>query len=219
MKKLILTLSAVLLFSVTGWAKDMQPASTAPETPDTPDATVSTQETLKSTPEASADTKTSTTDPVAAPSETALTPTDMVAEKPKHSFGHKLLLYIPNRLLDVFDIVRLRIRVGPGFALGGRLTKPLSFFFGGYGTVFVGLPGPRLEPIVKLPFGLENYGGLSLSLLDSTNEGKFDPDYSPTEIGYSVQVLIIGADVDVDPIEVLDFATGFLFIDIREDDL
>ena len=215
MKKLILTLSAVLLFSVSGWAIDLQTVNSAPG------SDITRQETIESTPETSATSPNTKTDTASVQTDEKMTPdaTDLEPEEPSHSFGHKLLFYIPNRFLDVFDIVRLRVRIGPGFALGARLTKPLSFFFGGYGTVFVGLPGPRLEPNVKLPFGLENYGGLSLSLLDSTNEGKFDPDYSPTEIGYSLQFLIAGFDVDVDPVEILDLATGFIFIDLRGDDL
>lgn len=219
MKKFILTVFVFLLFSVSGWAEDQQTTDTAPG------SDLTSQEAIESTPEASAtspetqmDTQTDT-GTVQADEEVTPAATDIEPEKPSHNFGHKLLFYIPNRLLDVFDIVRLRVRVGPGVALGARVTKPISFFFGGYGTVFVGLPGPRLEPTVKLPFGLENYGGLSLSLLDSTNEGKFDPNYSPTEIGISLQFLIAGFDVDVDPVEIIDLATGFLFIDIRGDDL
>ena len=210
MKKFILTLLVFLLFSVPGWAEDQQTTDTAPG------SDLTSQEAIESTPETSAtspdtqmDTQTDT-GTVQADEEVTPAATDIEPEKPSHSFGHKLLFYIPNRFLDVFDFVRLRVRVGPGFALGGRLTKPLSFFFGGYGSVYVGLPGPRLKPTVKLPVGIENYGGLSLSLLDATNEGLFAPNYSPTEIGYSIQLLIIGADVDVDPVEVIDLALGFL---------
>lgn len=221
MKKIIFTLFIMVFLSGAGWASeqtasDASPESTPPEQQTTEPAASSVSEDTSGsdseTPAVSEDTSGSDTEmPVAS--------TDMEEEKPEHSFGHKLLFYIPNRFLDVFDFVRLRVRVGPGIALGARVTKPLSFFFGGYGSVYVGLPGPRLEPIVKLPVGIENYGGLSLSLLDSTNEGRFAPNYSPTEIGISWQFLIIGSDVDVDPVEVIDLALGFLFIDIRGDDL
>lgn len=189
MKKIIFTLFIMLFLSGAGWASE-QTASDAP-----PESTPSEQQTTESA-----------------------ASTDMEEEKPSHSFGHKLLFYIPNRFLDVFDFVRLRVRVGPGIALGARVTKVASFFFGGYGSVYVGLPGPRLKPTIKLPVGIENYGGLSLSLLDTTNEGTFAPNYSPTEIGISWQFLIVGSDVDVDPVEVIDLALGFLFIDIRGDD-
>jgi hypothetical protein len=207
MKKIILTLFIILFLSGAGWASE-QTASDAP-----PESTPPEQQTTEP------DTSSVSEDTSGSDTETATASTDMEEEKPDHGIGHKLLFYIPNRFLDVFDFVRLRLRVGPGFALGGRVTKPISFFFGGYSSVYIGLPGPRLKPIVKLPVGIENYGGLSLSLLDSTNEGKFAPNYSNTEIGYSLQLLIVGADVDVDPVEVIDLVLGFLFIDIRGDDL
>jgi hypothetical protein len=36
----------------------------------------------------------------------------MEREQPKHGFGHTLLFYILNRVLDVFDFVRVRVRLG-----------------------------------------------------------------------------------------------------------
>ncbi|MCU0600002.1 MAG: hypothetical protein MUE70_12215 [Desulfobacterales bacterium] len=151
--------------------------------------------------------------------EKAAPASEVQEEKTGHGFGHKLLLYLPNRVLDIFDFARLRLRVGPGFAVGARATKPVSVFVGGYASVYAGLPGPRLEPTVKLPVGMENYGGVSVSVADATSDGYFGPNYSPTEIGAGFQLLIIGIDIGVDPVEVLDLATGFLFIDLRGDDL
>src|SRR5262245_39031928 len=43
--------------------------------------------------------------------------------EPEYSFGHKLLWYIPNRISDVLDIVRARVRVGPGLEVGARVTE------------------------------------------------------------------------------------------------
>lgn len=139
-------------------------------------------------------------------------------EETGHGFGHMLLLYIPNRVLDVFDFIRFRLRVGPGLAVGVRATKPLTLSIGGYTSIFAGLPGPRLKPTVKLPFGIENYAGMEVSVLDASAQGGFGPNYSNTEIGVSVHPVIIGLDLTVDPLEVVDLALGFLFIDIRGDD-
>jgi len=147
------------------------------------------------------------------------TPPPETVSEPSHGFGHKLLFYIPNRILDVFDFMRLRVRVGPGFAVGVRATKLLSAFVGGYSSIYAGLPGPRLAPVVKWPIGLENYAGVGVSLADATAGGNFGPNYSNTEFEVSVHPLIIGFDIGVDPVEVLDLALGFLFIDIRGDDL
>lgn len=196
MKKLILTLSAVLLFSFAGWTAEQE----------TPGSSMGSLMLAQETSETDA-------------GEEAAAGTEVETDAPEHGFGHKLLFYIPNRILDVFDFLRLRLRVGPGIAVGARVTKPLSFFIGGYGSVFVGLPGPRMEPVIKLPIGFENYGGIGISFLETTDDGRFSPNYSPTEIGASLQLLIVGTDIGVDPVEILDLATGFIFIDIRGDDL
>jgi len=39
-----------------------------------------------------------------------------------------IICYIPNRVFDILDIVRLRLRVGPGISVGVRATKPVSAF-------------------------------------------------------------------------------------------
>jgi hypothetical protein len=136
-----------------------------------------------------------------------------------HSVGHVILLYVPNRIMDVFDFARLRVRIGPGVAVGVRATKLVSLFAGIYGSVFVGLPGPRLEPKISLPIGLENCAGVGVSLADLTTSGSTSPNYSNTEFGASLHAILVGVDAGVDPVELLDLALGFLFIDIRGDDL
>lgn len=135
------------------------------------------------------------------------------------SFIGGVLMYLPNRVLDLFDIFRLRVRVGPGIAAGVRVTEPLSLYAGSYATVYAGLPGPRLEPTIKLPVGFESHNGASLSVADATIDGGVGPDYSSTEIGFSFHLFLIGFDFGVDPVEAADFATGVLAVDLRDDDL
>jgi hypothetical protein len=140
-------------------------------------------------------------------------------ETEPHSFGHKLVMYIPNRVFDLLDIVRARLRIGPGLAAGVRITEPLSVYLGAYGSVYGGLPGPRLEPQLPRPFGLEDLNGAQLSFLNLSTGLGAGPGYSRTEIGASLHLLIIGADVDVDPMEAVDFLAGILTLDPRHDDL
>ncbi len=55
-----------------------------------------------------------------------------------------IVCYIPNRVFDLMDIVRLRVRVGPGISVGVRATRPLSAFAGFHSTAFIGTAGsPR----------------------------------------------------------------------------
>lgn len=136
-----------------------------------------------------------------------------------HSFLVGTLLYIPNRILDIFDIFRFRVRVGPGIAAGARVTQAASLYAGTYATVYAGLPGPRMRQTPKLPIGLESHSGATVSVVDATVDGGIGPDYSPTEVGGGLQLLIFGFDIGIDPVEIADFATGILTIDLRDDDL
>src|SRR5262245_51506207 len=133
--------------------------------------------------------------------------------------GSKLLLWIPNRLLDLFDIVRLRVRVGPGISVSARATEAADVAVGTHLTVFAGLPGPRGEKKISLPIGLETYAGLEVSLLEAGSEDEgTGPRYGPTEVGAGAQALLVGIDVGVEPYDALDFLAGILFLDPRGDD-
>ena len=136
-----------------------------------------------------------------------------------HSAIHKIAMFIPNVILDLCDVVRLRVRVGPGIAADVRATELASVFVGSYGSVYAGLPGPRNRRKPKLPIGFESRTGVQVSVVDGTTESNIGPDYGPTEIGLGVHVLIIGVDVGVEPLELLDFVTGLVFIYLRDDDL
>lgn len=146
------------------------------------------------------------------------TTNEVEEEHPEHSLAHKVLLYIPNRILDVFDIFRVRARVGPGFALGVRATEIVQLYLGSYVSVWAGLPGPRLEPRIPIPAGLESLNGSSVSLLNGTFTTNAEPEYSPTEFGLSLQALVVGVDIGIDPVEFLDLISGLVMFDARKDD-
>lgn len=133
--------------------------------------------------------------------------------------GHVLLMYLPNRLLDVTDLVRLRARVGPGFAVGARATTLLDVYLGSYVGIFAGLPGPRMKRGLRSPVGFESYSGIGVSVAEATIEGGIGPGYSDTEFGINLHLLLIGLDLGVDPVELLDFAAGLFTLEIRKDDL
>jgi hypothetical protein len=140
-------------------------------------------------------------------------------ESSGRSLPHILIMYIPNRVLDLVDVFRIRARVGPGFALGLRATEFADLYLGSYVSIFVGLPGPRQRPWIRWPVGLESFNGAELSVLDATFDGGIGPDYSWSEFGINLHFLIIGVDLGFDPIEIADFVTGFIFINLRHDEL
>jgi len=132
--------------------------------------------------------------------------------------GWTALMYIPNRILDIFDMVRAKLRLGPGFAIGAQATSLTHVYVGTYFTVFIGLPGPRQRKMPKLPVGVETRTGAQLSKADVTLEGGLGPDYGKWEFALSFQLAIIGADLGIDPYEIWDFIAGIATFDPAEDD-
>lgn len=128
------------------------------------------------------------------------------------------LLYLPNRIFDVLDIVRARVRLGPGFAVGVRATEFADVFVGSYLSVWAGLHGPRGWTGIPWPAGLESRTGVELSVADATIDGPIGPDYGTAEFGLGGQLGLIGVDLGVDPFEILDFVLGLFTVDLGEDD-
>ncbi len=159
-------------------------------------------------------------DPATAPAsakgeEPGTTPAPAKVEPEKHP----VLMYLPNRIFDILDLARARVRVGPGFTVQARATQVLDVVLGAHATVFAGLPGPRGRPRVNLPIGLETFAGAELSVVgDTTDDGWSKPYYGPLEVGAGFQAAIIGVDVGIDPLEIFDFVAGILFFDPKGDD-
>lgn len=137
-----------------------------------------------------------------------------------HDAAHHMMFWLPNRLFDIFDIVRARVRLGPGFGIGARCTEFLDINLGAWKTVFVGIHGPRGRPEIPWPVGFDYMQGLEFSVFDGTDEnfGRHAPHYGIMEIGAGIQLVIVGFDVGVEPFEVLDFLAGIFFLDPSHDD-
>lgn len=140
-------------------------------------------------------------------------------QEPKPSWGHRILWYVPNRVLDVTDIVRCRIRVGKGWAATLRMSEPVSSFAGSYKTHYIGFPGPRYPKRVKGFYGREEYKGLQFGLADATDESLYEPEYTASEFALGAHLGYVGADLGTDPVEILDGVLGFFFYDLKGDDL
>jgi hypothetical protein len=136
----------------------------------------------------------------------------------EEGLARQIALYLPNRVFDVLDLVRARVRIGSGLAVSGRATHPASVFVGSYSSIYVGLAGPRGRPEVPWPFGVDSQTGIQISVADRTMDTDYTPRYSSTEIGAGFQLFFLGVDVGLDPYELLDLLTGFFLIELREDD-
>ncbi len=140
-------------------------------------------------------------------------------ERPTPTWGHRLLYYLPNRVLDVVDLFRFRLKVGPGAAVSARATEVVSVYAGSYQAFYVGLPGPRHPYQWRLPVGREQYKGISVGTVDATDENPYEPDYTRSEFDLGLYALIAGAEVGTDPVEWWDLVAGLVMADPRRDDL
>jgi hypothetical protein len=127
-----------------------------------------------------------------------------------------VLAYLPNRVFDLTDIVRFQVRLGPGWALGARVTRALPFFVGGYSATWLGLPGPRGRPSIPFPAGLAAQSGFNFG--PTPAGGSQGPSYGVGEIGAGFQLYMVGFDVGFDPVELADFFAGFACVDFAHDD-
>ena len=144
---------------------------------------------------------------------------DVVAEEsaPSHGIGHRLLFYIPNRIFDVFDIVRARVRLGPGFGIGVRATELADFNLSAYTAIWVGIHGYRGEPSIPWPVGAEAVAKAEISIADAEASAG-GPLYGPVEFGLGFHAALLGVDVGIEPWEIVDLVLGLFTFDPVGDD-
>lgn len=130
----------------------------------------------------------------------------------KHDIFVTALLFIPNRILDILDIFRFDLGVGPSLGAVGRITP-----YGQFGVRFM-MP-------VSLRVGLR--GRRSPVFLEHTNEMGIGPAFlssdsrrpSPLEIGLGADLLLVGAYAGISIDSIGDALAGFVGFDPAEDDL
>jgi hypothetical protein len=124
----------------------------------------------------------------------------------------QILLWLPNRVLDLIDVFRLDVGVGPSFGAVVRVTK--------YGQL-----GYRQMAPASLRVG--DFGRQMPVLIESSNEFGVSPAYVDSadrkicdgEIGLGADVLVAGAYGGVCVDEFADFLAGIFFIDLKNDDI
>ncbi len=123
-----------------------------------------------------------------------------------------VLLWIPNRVLDLIDVFRVDAGVGPAFGGVVRVTKyaqagyrqmlPVSLRVGDFG---------RQMPIVV---EASNEIGVSPLFIESK-----DRNTCPGEFGLGADLFVVGAYGGVCVDEAVDFLAGIFFIDLKDDDM
>jgi len=123
-----------------------------------------------------------------------------------------VLLWIPNRFLDLVDVFRLDVGVGPSFGGVIRITDQAEL---GYRkmlptSIRIGDMGRRIPVLVET----SNEKGVSPNYQDSK-----DREVCKGEVGLGADALIVGAYGGICFDELADFITGIFFIDIKDDDI
>jgi hypothetical protein len=126
--------------------------------------------------------------------------------------------YVPNRVFDALDLVRLRVRAGPGSGVTLRAGDRLELLRGAYRTVFAGLPGPRRSRWPRLPVGLDVRYPRDPEAPPPEPVGWGDPGYGRGECAAGFQLGALGLELGVDVLQVLDFGLGLIGLDPSDDD-
>lgn len=152
--------------------------------------------------------------PQGAPATTETTPKEEAKpEKEGHGLLATILLYVPNRVIDVFDFARFGVDVGPGIGLDGQATSALQARAITQTSVGAGFQSFRHLPIQT---GVQSALGVGPVSGDAQVGGWYRSD---SDIRLGAHAAIVGAHAAIDPVEIADFVLGFLFIDIRDDDI
>ena len=136
----------------------------------------------------------------------------VVEEPAGYEWWQHALLWIPNRVLDLIDVFRVDVGVGP--AVGGvvRVTK--------YGQA-----GYRNMAPGSLRVG--DFGRNSPIIIESSNEFGIGPAFVASkdreicvgELGAGVDLFLIGGYAGFCPEELVDFVAGVFFLDVMDDDV
>lgn len=135
----------------------------------------------------------------------------LAQEKEEPSTLSKVLLWVPNRVVDFIDIFRADIGVGPALGAVVRVTD--------YGKI-----GARVVTPVSLRVGL--FGKDWPFLIEHSNELGIGPLYlesgerkvTPLEVGAGFDFFLFGAYAGISIDEAADFLSGIIGEDISDDD-
>lgn len=124
----------------------------------------------------------------------------------------KVLLYLPNRLLDLIDIFKVDVGVGPSFGAVVRVTKYVQAGARAVSpiSVRVGLRGRKLPAFIETSSEI----GISPAFRQS-----HDREVGAGELGAGIDFIALGLYAGVDVLAIGDFFGGIFGFDPSEDDV
>ncbi len=150
----------------------------------------------------------------------------------------KVLLYLPDRILDLLDIVSFDAHLGPGAYLNYHVTRAVQAGIGFRGTGGLGWHdhrslgglGQAESGIVVVALGAQAYAGSlagtsgvratadSMAGLHQPSDRIYQELRDYWAIGESFTFIFLGFEWDLHPVEFADFFLGWAGIDILNDD-
>jgi len=149
----------------------------------------------------------------AVPPQEAAGEEEEIEEEDESSTLGIILLYIPNRIFDLFDVARAGVNVGPGFGIDARCTKWLKAQFISDTSVGVGL-----QTLRHLPFCVRSQAKVGLAFISTPGMNIFDWYTGDYDLRVELHVIIVGAHVAVELGEIVDFIGGIFTWDPMHDD-
>lgn len=124
----------------------------------------------------------------------------------------QVLLWAPNRIMDLIDIFHVDVGVGPAFGAVVRVSKQGQVGYRQMVPLSVrgGLNGRRV------PFFIENGSEIGAGPTFLPSSGR---NVCSAEVGGAVDILLVGANAGICFDEVIDFVLGVIFIDPQGDDI
>lgn len=130
-------------------------------------------------------------------------------DEDKPRLFQRVILYLPNRVVDFVDIWRFNVGVGLGLGINLRPTKGLQAGLAAYDSVRIGVRGRRFP--LWHEWSLEGGFDGMYEELGETERGFY-------EFGGTIHLGLIGLDAAIDIEEILDFGYGVFLSDPAADD-
>jgi hypothetical protein len=124
------------------------------------------------------------------------------------------LLYLPNRVLDLGDLLRFGVDAGPGIGLDLQVTRALQVKLLSRFSLGVGY-----QTLRHLPVKLSADAAFAIGPLGGSPAGGLGWYRSDTDVRIELHLLVVGAHVAVDPVEWIDLPLGLIGLDPAADDL
>ena len=132
-----------------------------------------------------------------------------VPVKPEPTLGHKILWYVPNRVCDLIDTVRVNVGYGPGFGANVHIADVAEVGAANYESQGAALQKRKLQ---SYEANVQEGGAKLISMQKGTLMQR-----DPSEVGVEAHALV-GAGAGVSLSEVVDFGVGFITADPSGDD-